>query len=54
MLGRAGDLRVIELVGSGWDWGTSFSWKPVQADAVKSHGQASKLVANLYLRRWIP
>ena len=49
--GRAGDLRVVELVGSGWTWGTSFSWETVQADEVKSRAQASKLVADLDLRR---
>jgi len=49
--GRAGDLRVVELVGSGWTWGTSFSWETVQADEGKSRAQASKLVADLDLRR---
>lgn len=49
--GRAGDLRVVELVGSGWAWGTSFRWEAVQADEVKSRAQASKLVADLDLRR---
>ena len=49
--GRAGDLRVVELIGSGWTWGTSFSWEAVQADDVKSRAQASKLVADLDLRR---
>ena len=34
--GRAGDLRVVELVGSGWAFGTSFSWEAVRADEVKS------------------
>lgn len=48
--GRAGDLRVVELVGSGWAWGTSFRWEAVQADEVKSRAQASKLVADLDLR----
>ncbi|MBE0547590.1 MAG: hypothetical protein IH627_08045 [Rubrivivax sp.] len=49
--GRAGELRVVELVGSGWAWGTSFSWEAFQADEVKSRAQASKLVADLDLRR---
>jgi hypothetical protein len=49
--GRAGYLRVVELVGSGWAWGTSFSWEPAQADVVKSSAQSSKLVADLDLRR---
>lgn len=26
--GRTGDLRVVELIGSGWTGGTSFSWRP--------------------------
>jgi hypothetical protein len=49
--GRAGDLRVVELIGSGWTWGTSFRWEAVQADEVKSRAQASKLVADLDLRQ---
>ena len=49
--GRAGDLRVVELIGSGWAWGTSFSWQAAQADAVKSRAQRAKLVADLDLRR---
>lgn len=49
--GRAGDLRVVELVGSGWVWGTSFSWNAVQADVVQSRARASKLVADIDLRR---
>jgi hypothetical protein len=49
--GRAGDLRVVELVGSGWAWGTRFSWNAVQVDAVQSRARASKLVADLDLRR---
>lgn len=49
--GRAGDLRFVELVGSGWAWGTSFNWNAVQADAVQSRARASKLVADLDLRR---
>lgn len=48
--GRAGDLRVVELIGSGWAWGTSFSWESVQAEAVKTRAQASKLVADVDLR----
>jgi len=48
--GRAGDLRVVELVGSGWAWGTSFRWEAAQADAVKARALASKLVADLDLR----
>lgn len=48
--GRAGDLRVVELVGSGWAWGTSFGWQMAQAESVKARAQASKLVADLDLR----
>jgi hypothetical protein len=48
--GRAGDLRVVELVGAGWAWGSSFRWEPVQAEGVKSRAQASKLVADLDFR----
>ena len=49
--GRAGDLRVLELIGSAWAWGTRFSWEAAPADAVKSRAQRSKLVAYLDLRR---
>ena len=48
--GRAGDLRVVELIGSGWAWGTSFTWQMAQAESVKTRAQASKLVADLDLR----
>ncbi len=48
--GRAGDLRVVELIGSGWAWGTSFTWQIAQAESVKTRAQASKLVADLDLR----
>jgi hypothetical protein len=49
--GRAGDLRAVELIGSDWPWGTSFRWVPAQADEIKTRAQASKLVADLDLRR---
>ena len=48
--GLAGDLRVIELVGSDWAWDTGFSWETAQADAVKSRALDSKFVADLDLR----
>lgn len=48
--GRAGNLRVVELIGSAWAWGTSFEWKEAYADAVKGRARASKLVADLDLR----
>lgn len=48
--GRAGDLRVIELIGSGWAWGTSFRWEAAQVGAVGARAKASKLVADLDLR----
>lgn len=51
VVGRAGDLRIVELVGSAWVWGTHFSWEAAQADAVRSRALASKLVADLDLRR---
>lgn len=48
--GRAGDLRVIELVGSSWAWGTSFTWQTAQAESVRTRARASKLVADMDLR----
>lgn len=51
VVGRAGDLRVVELIGSGWAWGNSFKWEPAQVEAVKSRAHSSKLVADLDLRR---
>jgi hypothetical protein len=48
--GRVGDLRVVELIGSGWAWGTSFTWQMAHAESVKTRAQASKLVADLDLR----
>jgi hypothetical protein len=49
--GQAGELRAVELVGSGWAWRTRFQWKAAQADATKSRAQTAKLVADLDLRR---
>ncbi len=51
VVGRAGDVRVVELIGSGWAWGNSFKWEPAQVEAVKSRAHSSKLVADLDLRR---
>jgi hypothetical protein len=48
--GRAGDLRIIELVVSSWVWGTRLSWETAQAGAVRSRAHASKFVADLDLR----
>ncbi|MBL8348478.1 MAG: hypothetical protein JNN03_23830 [Rubrivivax sp.] len=48
--GRDGDIRYVELNGSGWAWGTSFSWGVSAADVALPRAAASKLVADLDLR----
>jgi hypothetical protein len=50
VIGRAGDLRLLELVGSAWAWGTNFSWEAPGVDEVRLRAIASKLVADLDLR----
>ena len=49
--GQAGDLRVVELNGAGWAWGTRSRWEAARLDQVKSRALASTLVADLDLRR---
>lgn len=49
--GLAGDLRIVELVGSGWAWGTRFNWQAASGDGAKARAMASKLVADLDLRK---
>jgi len=47
--GRAGDVRVVELKGSGWPWGNTFSWQAVRLEDVSERAQATKLVADVRL-----
>lgn len=48
--GRAGEVRMVELNGSGWAWGNSFDWQLTQLDDVKARAAASKLVADIDLQ----
>lgn len=48
--GQAGEVRVVELNGSGWAWGASFDWQLAGLDDTKSRAAMSKLVADIDLR----
>lgn len=48
--GRDGDIRYVELNGSSWAWGASFTWGVSAADLARPRAAASKLVADLDLR----
>jgi hypothetical protein len=48
--GRHGDIRYVELNGSNWAWGTSFTWGVSAADLARPRAAASKLIADLDLR----
>lgn len=49
--GQAGEVRVVELKGSGWAWGNTFSWKEVRLDDGRERAMATKLVADVRLSR---
>jgi hypothetical protein len=49
--GQAGEVRVVELKGSGWAWGNTFSWKSVRLEDVRERAVATKLVADVPLVR---
>lgn len=50
VVGQAGDVRVVELNGSGWAWGNTFDWQLARLDDVKARAAASKLVADIDLQ----
>lgn len=45
--GQAGEVRVVELKGSGWAWGNTFRWKDVGLEDVRERALATKLVADV-------
>lgn len=47
--GRGGEVRVVELKGSGWAWGDTFSWRAVRLEDVRERANATKLVADVRL-----
>lgn len=49
--GKAGDVRVVELEGSGWVWAPTFGWQATHLDDVRERALASKLVADVDLTR---
>jgi hypothetical protein len=49
--GQAGEVRVVELKGSGWAWGKTFKWKSVRLEDVRERALATKLVADVLLAR---
>lgn len=48
--GQAGEVRMVELNGSGWAWGNTFDWQLARLDDVKARAAASKLVADIDLQ----
>lgn len=48
--GQAGEVRMVELSGSGWAWGNSFDWALARLGDVKTRAAGSKLVADIDLR----
>lgn len=49
--GGAGDIRFVELVGASWFWGTTFEWEASNPEGARRRAVASKLVADVDLRR---
>ena len=49
--GLAGDVQMVELKGTGWAWGSTFSLQAVHLDDVRERAQVSKLVADADLSR---
>lgn len=47
--GGAGEVKVVELQGSGRAWGNTFSWQTVRLEDVSERAQATKLVADVRL-----
>lgn len=48
--GQAGEVRMVELNGSGWAWGNNFDWQLARLDDVRTRAAASKLVADIDLQ----
>lgn len=47
--GQAGEVRVVELKGSGWTWGHTFRWQASRLDDVRERALPAKLVADVRL-----
>ena len=49
--GKPGEVRFVELAGSHFAWGTNFRWNPASSEVAMPKARASRLVADLDLRR---
>ncbi len=49
--GEAGQVQFLDLIGSGRAWGNTFRWETANPETSKRRASASKLVADLDLRR---
>jgi len=43
--GRAGDVRFVEIVGSAWAWGSSYTWTADDEAGARERALASRLIA---------
>jgi hypothetical protein len=51
LTGAAGEVRFVELVGSFWSWGGEYRWEEGTPQASRPRALASKLIADLDMRR---
>ncbi len=49
--GLPGDVQIVELKGTGWAWGSTFSLQAVRLADVRERAQVSKLVGDVDLTR---
>ncbi len=49
--GQAGEVRFVELKGSGWGWGNTFSWKDISLEDGRERALATKLVGDVHWAR---
>lgn len=50
LTGAAGEVRIVELVGSVWYWGSTYRWEAGELNAARDRAIASKLIADVDLR----
>ena len=48
--GKAGELRFVQLAGSVWSWGSSYTWQSGDADDSKRRALRSRLIADIPAR----
>jgi hypothetical protein len=49
--GGVGDIRFVQLAGSGWSWGAKFTWKLLDAADGRARVMSAQLVADLDTRQ---